>query len=113
MRCTEFAAKALAVREARLQREAQAAAEKRKREEGARKRHLASVLQRADLLWANLGALIDQKIASAYDQPATQLQELRDAHEQAGDDAKFQVRLAAFRERYACRPAMTRRIEKL
>jgi tryptophan synthase beta subunit len=41
------------------------------------------------------------------------LQELRDAHQQAGDDARFQAKLAAFRERYAHRPAMLRRIKDL
>ncbi len=113
MSCTDFAARVFAVREARLQREAKAAAEKRKRDDEARKRHLASVMQRADSLWASLDALIDQKIASAYDQAAAQLQELRDAHEQAGKAARFQERLAAFRERYARRQAMMRRVKNL
>ena len=40
---------------------------------------------------------MDQKIASAYNQAAAQLQELRDAHAQAGKDAKFREKLAAFR----------------
>ena len=60
-----------------------------------------------------LDALMDQKIASAYEQVASQLQELRDAHAQTAADAKFQVKLAAFRERYARRPAMMRRVENL
>ena len=55
-------------------------------------------------------AAIDGPIS---DEAATQLQELRDAHEQAGEDAKFQEKLAAFRERYTRRPAMMRRIENL
>ena len=70
-------------------------------------------MQRADSLWASLDALMDEKIASAYDQAAAQLQELRDAHEQAGKAAEFQERLAAFRERYARRQAMMRRVENL
>ena len=57
--------------------------------------------------------LMEQKVTSAYDQAAAQLQELRDAHEQAREHARFQQRLTAFRERYARRPAMLRRIEKL
>ena len=89
------------------------AAEKREREKEARQRHLASVMQRADTIWAGLDALMDQKIASAYDQAAAQLQELRDAHAQAGDDDKFRMKLAAFRERYARRLAMMRRLENL
>ena len=54
-----------------------------------------------------------QKIASAYDQAATQLQELRDAYAQAGDIGGFQQKLIEFRRRYSNRPAMMRRIEKL
>jgi len=56
---------------------------------------------------------MDQKIASAYDQTATQLQELRDAYAQAGDIRGFQQKLNGFRLRYSNRPAMLRRIEKL
>lgn len=113
MTCTEFAARTIEVRQTRCSLEASAAAEKRKREEVARKRHLASVMQRADTIWAGLDALIDQKIASAYDQAAAQLHEMRDAHAQAGKDAKFQEKLAAFRARYARRSAMMRRIGNL
>lgn len=113
MSCTDFAAKAFAAREARLQREAKVAAEKRERDDEARKRHLASVRQRADSIWASLDALMEEKTASAYDQAAAQLQELRGAHEQAGENATFQEKLTAFRERYARRPAMMRRIGKL
>lgn len=113
MSCRDLAARAFAVREARIQREAKAAAEKRKCEEAARKRHLASVMQRADSIWASLDDLMDEKTASSYDQAAAQLQELRDAHAQAGDDARFKAMLAAFRERYARRVAMMRRVENL
>jgi uncharacterized Zn finger protein len=56
---------------------------------------------------------MEQKKASAYDEAAVQLQELRDAHQQAGEEARFQEKLAAFRERYARRSAMIRRIENL
>jgi hypothetical protein len=74
---------------------------------------LAAVLERADTIWAGLDPLMDQKLTAAYDQVAAQLQELRDAHHQAGQSATFRRRLAAFQERYARRPAMMRRIEKL
>lgn len=56
---------------------------------------------------------MDQKIASAYDQAAGQLQELRDAYAQASHTGGFQQKLAEFRQRYSNRPAMLRRIEKL
>jgi hypothetical protein len=113
MKCTDFAAKAIETRELRGKKEAAAAAAKRQREAELRKQHLASVLQRAEIIWSGLDPLMDQKIASAYDQAAAQLQELRDAYAEAGDSDGFQQKLNGFRLRYSNRPAMLRRIEKL
>ena len=113
MRCTDFAARIIEAREARQKKEAGAAAAKRQREAEQRRQHLASVMQRADAVWSGLAPLMDQKIASAYDQVAAQLQELHDAYAQAGDLHGFEQKLAGFRDRYANRPAMLRRIEKL
>jgi hypothetical protein len=113
MRCTDFAAKTIETRESRLKKEAAAEAAKRQREAEQRKRHLAAVFQRAESIWSALDTLMDQKIASAYDQAATQLQELRDAYSQAGSVGLFQQSLAGFRRRYSNRPAMMRRIERL
>jgi len=113
MRCTDFAAKTIEAREERQKKEAKAAAAKRQREAELRKRHLAAIMQRADTVWSGLDPLMDQKIASAYDQAAAQLQQLRDAYAQAGDTGGFQQKLTGFRLRYSNRPAMLRRIEKL
>ena len=70
-------------------------------------------MQRSDTIWSDLDPLMDQKLASAYDQAADQLQELCDAYAQADDIGGFQQKLAGFRLRYSNRPAMLRRIEKL
>ena len=113
MRCTAFAAKSIETREVRQKKQAEAAAAKRQREAELRKQHLASIMQRADTLWSGLDPLMEQKIASAYDQAAAQLQELRDAYAQAGESAGFEQKLTGFRRRYSNRPAMLRRIEKL
>jgi formate dehydrogenase maturation protein FdhE len=113
IRCTDFAAKIVETRKVRLKREDKAAAAKRKREAELRQQHLASVMQRANDIWAGLDPLMDQKIASAYDQAAAQLEELRDAYAQAGDIDGFQQKLRGFRVRYSNRPAMLRRTEKL
>ena len=113
MRCTDFAAKTIETREVRQKKEAEAAAAKRQRESELRKQHLASTMQRAGTIWSGLDPLMDQKIASAYDQAAAQLQELRDAYAQSGDTGGFQQKLNGFRRRYSNRPAMLRRIEKL
>ena len=113
MRCTDFAAKTIENREVRQKKEAEAAAAKRQRESELRKQHLASTMERAGTIWSGLDPLMDQKIASAYDQAAAQLQELRDAYAQASDIGCFQQKLAGFRGRYSNRPAMLRRIEKL
>lgn len=113
MRCIDFAAKIIETRKVRQQREAKAAAATQQREAELRKQHLASVMQRADTLWSGLDPLMDQKIASAYDQAAAQLQELLEAYTQAGDVGDFQQKLTGFRRRYSNRPAMLRRIAKL
>ena len=56
---------------------------------------------------------MDQKVASAYEQAAAQLQELRAAYIQADDSAAFNQKLSEFRHRYSHRPAMLRRIQTL
>src|SRR6266446_4626235 len=93
MKCTDFAAKTLETREVRNKKEAKAAEAKRQREADLRKQHLASTMQRAGTLWSRLDPLMDQKIASAYEQASAQLQELRDAYAQAGDIRGFQQKL--------------------
>jgi hypothetical protein len=113
MKCMDFAAKAIETREARRKKETEAAAAKRQREAELRQQHLASIMRRANTIWSGLDPLMEQKIASAYDQAAAQLQELRDAYAQTGDIGGFQQQLAGFRLRYSNRPAMLRRIEKL
>jgi hypothetical protein len=113
MRCTDLAAKTIEAREDRRKKEAKAAAAKRQREAELRQQQLASIMQRADSIWSGLDPLMDQKIASAYDQAAAQLHELRDAYAQAGDSGGFQQKLNGFRRRYSNRPAMLRRIERL
>ena len=113
IRCTDFATKIIEAREARLKKDAEAAAAKRQREVELRTQHLAAVMGRADTVWSGLDSLMDQKIASAYDQVAAQLQELRDAYAQAGNLSGFQQKAAGFRLRYSNRPAMLRRIDKL
>ena len=111
--CVDFATKAIKVRDGRLKKEARAAAAERKRAAAARKRRLESVMKRTDKIWAGLDPLMDQKIASSYDDAAAQLKELRDAYKQADKNTEFQDRLAIFREHYARRPAMIRRIKEL
>ena len=111
--CVEFAGKALAVREARLESEAKAAAAEKRRAAEARKRHLEGVMKRSDGIWAGLEPLMEEKIASAYDNVADQLKELRDAYQQANRENDFQHRLEAFRDRYSRRPTMMRRIKEL
>lgn len=112
-KCLDFAAKALELREERLAKEAEAAAAKKQRDARQRQTHLASVMQRADSIWSGLPPLMDRQVASAYDQVATQLEELRDAYAQAGDTGGFQQKLSGFRQCYAKRSAMLRRIVKL
>jgi len=111
--CVEFAAKAITVREARLEKEAKVVAAEKRRAAKARKLHLESVMKRSDTIWAGLDPLMEEKAASAYDNVAGQLKELRDAYKQADKASAFQDRLEVFRERYSRRPAMMRRIKEL
>ncbi len=113
MTCVDFAAEAIEVRKARLEKEAKAAASERRRAVAARKRHLEDVLKRAAAIWVELDSLMNEKKSSAYDNVAAQLAELREAYEQAGRSFDFQKKLSAFREAYSRRPAMMRRIEEL
>jgi hypothetical protein len=113
IKCVDLASKAIETREVRQKKVAKAAAAKRQHEAELRKQHLISIMERADTLWSGLDPLMDQKIASAYDQAAAQLEELRDAYAQAGDIGGFQQKLTGFRLRFSNRPAMLRRIENL
>jgi hypothetical protein len=111
--CVDFAANTIEIREARLKKEARAAAAERRRVAAARKRHLEGVMKRADTIWAELDLLMDEKTASGYDSSAEHLKELHDAYEQAERGVEFQDKLNVFRERYSRRPAMMRRIKDL
>lgn len=111
--CVEFAKHCLTARKRRQEEEAKAAAAERKRAATARKRHLKGVFKRAEDIWAGLDSLMEDKIASAYDKAASQLQELCDAYRQEGKTTDFQNRLDVFRKQYARRSAMMRRIKEL
>ena len=111
--CFDFARQVIEARGTRRKREAEAAAAAKRRKEESRRLHLTDVMKRAATLWSGLDPLMDQKISSAYDQVANQLQELRDAYSQIGDSAGFNQKIAEFRNRYAKRSAMLRRIEEL
>ena len=111
--CVDFATKAIEKRKARLKKEARAASAERKRAAAERKRHLQSVMKQADKIWAGLYPLMDQKIASTYDDIAAQLKEMRNAYKQADKGSEFEDRLVAFRGRFSRRPAMMRRIKDL
>ncbi|MCP5518306.1 MAG: hypothetical protein H7A45_13715 [Verrucomicrobiales bacterium] len=113
MSCTEFAARTLEVRQARLQREAKAAAAERRRKAEARRQHLASIMARADTIWDKVDESVNRKTSASLNEAAAQLKELRDAYEEAGAGAGFQEKLAAFRERYRRRTGMLHRIRDL
>jgi hypothetical protein len=72
MSCIDFAAKTIETRKVRLEREAKAATPRRQKEAERRRQHLASILERADAIWSGLDPLMDQKIASVYDNAAGQ-----------------------------------------
>lgn len=113
MKCIDFAAQVLEARSIRQTQEAIMAAAAKQRRKEAREQHLAAIMRNADASWAALVPLMEQKISSAYEQVAKQLQELRDAYAHAGDSAGFKTKISEFRNRYSNRPGMLRRIESL
>lgn len=112
-KCVELASRAIEVQGARIRREAEEREAKRKHKEQLKKLHLASVLKRADTIWPGLDALMERKVASAYDEVAAKLSELRDSYLQADREADFKQQLEDFRDRYSRRSGMLRRIAKL
>jgi hypothetical protein len=113
MSCIDFAARIIEAGKLRQKKETEAAAKKRQQEAELRKQHLASVLRRADTIWAGLDPLMDQKTSSAYDEAAAQLRELRDAYSEADDSRGFHQKLREFRLCWSKRPGMLRRIDDL
>ena len=85
--CAAFAAKVIETREIREKMEFNKAEAKRKHDAELRKQHLTSVVKRATSIWAGFEPLMEQKIASAYEQVATQLVDLRDAYAQVDDSS--------------------------
>ena len=73
IKCTDFAAKTIETREVSRKKKAEADAAKRQQEAERRRQHLASIMERADTIWSGLDSLMDQKIASAYEQAASRL----------------------------------------
>ncbi len=111
--CIAFAKQVLAARAARMAREDEAKAEKQRRDAATRKQRLEALLARADAIWSGLDALMDKRVAAAYDLVMKQVRDLRDAYRQGGQDAVFNAKLAAFREKYHRRFAMMQRLEGL
>jgi len=112
-RCADFAKETIQNREVSRKKKAATEEATRQQEAKPRREHLASVRHRAETIWSDLESLIDQKIASAYDQAASRLQELRDAYVEASETRQFQRRIAAFRIKYSNRPGLLRRINDL
>ena len=101
------------IRKERLRFEAEEEERKRREREAKRRAHLESLIRRADEAWHEAEALAGPKKASAYDQAAARIRDLRDAYALAGRSAQFRQRLDAFRQQYARRPALLRRLAKL
>ncbi len=101
------------IREERLRRQAEERDRERRKHEAERKAHLESLIARADEVWREAEAMAELKKASAYDQAAARIKDLRDAYALAGRSAEFRRRLETFRQGYARRPALLRRLSDL
>ncbi|HST60624.1 MAG TPA: hypothetical protein VLK84_18130, partial [Longimicrobium sp.] len=99
----------------RLRVEAERAArEKARREQekaAAREQYLTSLSGRAEELWAKVDEIVAAKRASEYDQAVALLCDLRDLAAREDSVSETEARLLAFREQYATRPALLRRLD--
>lgn len=109
----EFAARIRSIREERRRARAKKEEESRRKKAQIRKVHLEEVYAQSQAIWKRLDQCLVKKTPSAYDSALEQLKELRDAYAQAEDAGEFATQLSLFRERYARRPALMRRIDAL
>jgi hypothetical protein len=90
----------------RQAREQQAAAQ-------ARQRELDALAPRADAIWEEVIALIEQKNAAGYDRATKLLVDLRDLAARQRQQATFEARLDKIVSTYANRSALLRRLRKV
>ncbi len=93
------------------ERAARAKARREQEAAAAREKHLASLGGRADELWAKVNEIVAAKRASEYDQAVALLCDLRDLAAREDRVTETEGRLLAFREQYATRPALLRRLD--
>ncbi|EXJ15245.1 hypothetical protein [Imhoffiella purpurea] len=102
----ERVAREAAERAAEKSRQAAEAAERRSR-------YLALLRGREDEIWAKVEGLAALRHASAYEEAASLLVDLRDLARMDGTTGPYSERLSRFREQNSRKPALIRRIDKV
>jgi hypothetical protein len=80
--------------------------------ERARIQRLEALAAREDEVWAAVDALIERKVASAYDEAVQHLGELYELAEYKGQTVAFQRRMHQIREQHSRRHALMRRLDR-
>lgn len=96
----------------RREQERRAREEQEQRLRAARDKQLAAVAARADAIWPELDALLEQGTGTSYGQAERIIKELAAALALAGRDGEFRSGLARQLERHGKRPAWLKRLTK-
>jgi hypothetical protein len=102
--------------EARRREEAARRAEERARrkqeEAAAREKHLDGLVGREEEIWSRVGALVETKKPTEYDQAVRLLADLRDLAARAGVSEGFAMRILDLREQHARKPSLLKRLDQ-
>lgn len=98
-------------RRVEAERAARAKAKRAQEQAAAREQYLASLNGRDEELWARVHDIVATKRASEYDGAVALLCDLRDLAVRENRAGETEARLLAFREQYATRSALLRRLD--
>lgn len=99
-------------RRAERERAARAKAMRDQEKAAARERYLSGLAGREEELWTRIDELVAAKKAGAYDEAVGLLADVRDLGMREGRQDETEERILAFREQYASRTALLRRLDQ-
>ncbi|MGC1953163.1 MAG: hypothetical protein WA970_11455 [Gammaproteobacteria bacterium] len=112
----ELLARADAIAEARIQREAEQhareTAEREREQAKKRENHLKSLVGKEQELWTQVEQLIAMRTAKPYDEAVSLLRDLRDLAERQGVRAEYSQRVNALYREHAKKTALAARLRK-
>jgi hypothetical protein len=87
-------------------------AEREQQREAARQRRLDQLAENAETAWAQAGMLIGTRVPARYDEAVALLANLRGLAQRDGQDAEFERRFAALREKHLSKPTLIARLDR-